>query len=730
MSSLIIVESPTKAKTIQKYFKKGYKVISSVGHIIDLPKSKLGIDIDKNFAPHYITIKGKGKVIKNIKDQSRIADEVFIATDPDREGEAIAYFIKTVLENDNVKRALFYEITKEACTEALKNAGKIDYNKVEAQKARRVLDRLVGYLISPYLWKLIKSGLSAGRVQTVALRLICEREDKIRNFKEEEYWTLKAYFEKDKSEFACDLAKIDNKKPEIKSKEEADFIKEEILHSTFVVSKYQKSKRAQQPPPPYITSSLQIEASRKLNFSAKRTMVIAQQLFEGIELGKSGATGLITYMRTDSTRVSEKAKAKAKSFIENSFGKEYVQKGEIKRKGKKFAQEAHEAIRPTNVDLTPDRIKGFLTKDQLKLYNLIFNRFIASQMAPAIYDETKIELDDDKYTLKGKTAVMIFDGFTKIYPVDFKEEGQIPTLKKGDSINPKSVETAQHFTQPPARYTEGTLVKELEAKGIGRPSTYASIISRLLDRKYVVEKGKKLFPTELGELVKKILIKLFPDIFHVKFTSEMEMELDEIEKGKKKYIELMNEFYGKLSERIKNVDENRGAIKSDIEEKTDKKCPKCGAPLVIKWGRYGKFLACSNYPKCKYTEPLEKKEPKEKKPVGRDCPKCGAPLVYVHGKYGDFIACSNYPKCKYTESISTGIKCPEKDCDGEIVQKRSKRGRIFYGCSNYPKCKFSTWYKPIAKKCPKCGNYYMEEHKNKDGSLTLVCPKCGYSENE
>ncbi|RKX66527.1 type I DNA topoisomerase [candidate division TA06 bacterium] len=730
MASLIIVESPTKAKTIQKYFKKGYKVISSVGHIIDLPKSKLGIDIESNFTPHYITIKGKGKVIKNIKDQSRIADEVFIATDPDREGEAIAYFIKTVVENENVKRALFYEITKEACEKSLKESGDIDYNKVEAQKARRVLDRLVGYLISPYLWKLIKSGLSAGRVQTVALRLICEREDKIRNFKEEEYWTVKVLFKKDSSDFTCDLVKIDGKKPEISSEKQANDVKNDILKSAFHVTKYQKSKRKQQPPPPYITSSLQIEASRKLNFSAKKTMMVAQQLFEGIDLGKKGTTGLITYMRTDSTRISEKARESAKQFIASTYGEEYTQEKAIRRKTKKFAQEAHEAIRPTNVRLMPQNIKQHLSNDQYKLYNLIFTRFIASQMAPAIFDETKIELEDGKYTLKGKTSVLIFDGFSKIYPIDTKDKGHIPSIDKGENIKPKDVETVQHFTQPPARYTEGTLVKELEAKGIGRPSTYASIISRLLDKKYVIEKSKTMFPTELGEIVEKTLVKLFPDIFHVQFTSKMEMELDEIEEGKKKYLDLMREFYAKLSERMKNVEENRANIKKEIQEETDKKCPKCGAPLVIKWGRFGKFLACSNYPDCKYTEPLEKKKPKEKKPVGRDCPKCGAPLVYVHGKYGDFIACSNYPKCKYTESITTGIKCPEKGCDGEIVQKRSKRGRIFYGCSNYPKCKFSTWYKPVERKCPKCGNYYMEEHKNKDGSVTFVCPKCGYEENE
>lgn len=729
MFSLIIVESPTKARTIQKYFGKEYKVISSVGHIIDLPKSKLGIDIKNNFEPQYIQIKGKTKVIRNIKDEASLAENIIIATDPDREGEAIAFFIKSIVKNKNVKRALFFEITKDACNTAINNAGDINMERVEAQKARRILDRLVGYLISPYLWKLIRFGLSAGRVQTVALRLICEREDNIKIFKEDEFWTIKGLFGEENDSFSCDLILIDNKKPEINNEKDANSIKSSLLKSTFKVVDYSKNKKELKPPAPYITSTLQQEASRRLYFSAKKTMIVAQQLFEGIGLGKKGSTGLITYMRTDSIRISSKAKESTKLYIEEIFGKDYIQTKEIKQRTKKFAQEAHEAIRPTNIRHSPESIKNFLSPEQYKLYKLIFTRFLASQMAPAIYNETKVDLFDERHTFRGKASILEFDGFTKIYPVKLNNIQIIPFLNKGDKLIPLDIITEQHFTKPPSRYTEGTLVKDLESKGIGRPSTYASIISRLLDRKYVEIIEKKLHPTELGKIVEKTLIQLFPDIFDIKFTSGMEKDLDEIENGKIQYIDLMNNFYPKLKEKMDKIDQNKESIKKNIEKTTDMKCPKCGSPLILKWGRFGKFLACSNYPKCKYTKPIEKKA-KTIKPVGEKCPECGADLIYANGKFGNFIACSNYPKCKYTRAIPIGVKCPEENCNGEIIQRRSKKGRIFYGCSNYPKCKFSTWYKPVNKICSKCGNYYMEEHKGKNEDVKLICSKCKHTIDE
>jgi len=718
---LLVVESPTKARTLERFLSgKGYTILSSNGHIIDLPKSKLSVDLKNDFKPTYDIIKGKSKIVKAIKKAAKEAAQIFLATDPDREGEAIAYHITQVIDERKVPfRVLFYEITKSGIEKALEEPGYINQNLVKSQQARRILDRLVGYKISPYLWKTVRRGLSAGRVQTVALRLVCERENAIDKFIKEEYWTIEAIFKKkDDGQFKASLVKIDDKKPEIKKENDADVVLSGIKGEKYEISKYEKKNVEKSPPPPFITSNLQLEGSSKFNFSAKQTMVIAQQLYEGIELGEEGPVGLITYMRTDSVRVSEKAQKEAREFIKNEFGDNFVPETKRVFKSKKSAQGAHEAIRPSSVQRSPERIARYLDKNQLRLYTAIWKRFVASQMANAEYESVTTEIKGGKYLFRANARRLIFEGFMKLMKKEKEdEEISIPLLEPGEKVKLVSVEKSQHFTEPPKRYTEGSLVKELEAKGIGRPSTYATIISTIQARRYVKKENRTFFPTELGKIVIKILLEYFEEIFNYDFTKEMEQELDEIEEGKKGLLAVLNDFYAPFTKMLDRVDKEVVKIKEDLEEKTDTICELCGKPMVIKWGKYGRFLACSGYPECKNTKQLD-----EEKAEGK-CPKCGSSLFIRKGRFGRFISCENYPKCDYSSSVKTDVQCPNKGCDGEIVEKQTKKGRVFYGCNRYPECKFAVWDKPLPKQCPQCKYPFLVEKYGRAG-VYLLCPKC------
>jgi len=719
---LLIVESPTKARTIGKYLSgKGYNVLSSNGHIKDLPKNKISVDVKNGFKPTYEIIKGKIRIVKAIAKAAKSASHIYLATDPDREGEAIAYHIAQEIGQKRVPfRVLFYEITKDGVEKALKSTSYINTNLVKSQQTRRILDRLVGYKISPYLWKTVRRGLSAGRVQTVALRLVCEREDKVTNFIKEEYWTIEATFAKNKDEtFKASLIKIDGKKPEIETEKSAVKFISEIKKEQYKVSKYEKKKVEKSPPPPFITSNLQLEASRRFNFSAKQTMVIAQQLYEGIELGKEGPVGLITYMRTDSFRVSEKAQEEARKFVKGKFGAQFVPETKRRFKSKKGSQGAHEAIRPTSVLRTSESIASYLDKNQLRLYTIIWKRFIASQMANAIYESVSADMEGGKFLFRANVRKLLFDGYIKLFGKEEKgEESYIPSLAVGERVKLVLLDKGQHFTEPPKRYTEGTLVKELESKGIGRPSTYAPIITTIHSRGYIKKEKRTLFPTELGKVVIKILIAHFNTIFNYDFTKNMEEELDEIEEGKKEVLSVLNDFYNPLTSILSKVEKEIPKIKKEIEKKTDVVCEICGKPMVIKWGRYGRFLACSGYPECKNTKPLDQEK------IEGKCPKCGASLVIKQGKYGRFTSCENYPKCDYTSPVKTGVKCPNKDCDGELVEKRTKKGKVFYGCNRYPECKFALWDKPVPVQCPHCKNPYLVEKYGRS-EFYLKCPKCG-----
>ncbi len=682
---LLIVESPAKAKTIQKYLGKDFVVKASMGHVIDLPEKEFGVDIEKGFKPKYVTIKGKAKVLKEIKEAAKKSDEVYLATDPDREGEAISWHIANALKRikkDKVYRVRFNEITKRAIAEAVKNPDKIDENKVYAQQARRILDRIVGYTISPLLSKRFKRALSAGRVQSVALRLICDREEEIKNFVKKEYWTVEALLRKGDKEFGAKAVAVDGKKLgkfDIPNREKADELVSRALGKPFKVVKVERKERRRKPPAPFITSTLQQEASKRFGFPAKLTMQIAQQLYEGIDLGNE-RVGLITYMRTDSTRVSEEAVKEVRKFISEELGKEYLPSKARNYEGKtpKSAQDAHEAIRPTSVFRTPESVKKFLTPEQYKLYDLIWRRFVASQMRDAVFNTVSADIDAGGVTFRATGSTLKEEGFLKVYPVEV-EEKLLPDLKEGEEVEVKEVKGVQHFTEPPPRYTEGTLVKALEEEGVGRPSTYATIISNIIQRGYVEKEKQRLKPTELGQFINSLLKKLFPKIVDVKFTASVEEELDKIEEGKKDWKELLKEFYfGEFKGLLENAERE---LKGMRGEEVGRECPECGAPLLKVHGRYGTFIACSNYPKCKYKESL-----KEDEKVGRECPECGGELVIKRGKFGRFIACSNYPKCKYTEPLTFG-KCP-KCGEGDIVERKSKKGKVFYGCSRYPDCDF------------------------------------------
>ena len=743
MKSLVIVESPAKAKTISKILGQDFTVKASVGHIKDLPVKEMGIDIEHDFEPNFTVIPGKEKVIKELKKASKEADAVYLAPDPDREGEAIAWHIAEEIDGKSKKmyRIKFNEITKSAVLASMKEPSSVDIKKVDAQLARRVLDRLAGYELSPLLWRKVRRGLSAGRVQSVAVRLVVEREREVEAFKAEEYWSINAAFEgSSKPAFWAKLFKYKGQKVDIKDSESAESALADIKDSGFILGRIERKKRKKMPSPPFITSTLQQEAARKLHFTAKKTMAVAQQLYEGVELGEEGSVGLITYMRTDSFRIAAEAQNAAKDFIGKTYGSEYLPGKPHVFKSKSSAQEAHEAIRPTYLDRGPGEIKHYLSKDQHSLYKLIWNRFIASQMAPAEIEQTIFEIicDTDKCradagetAFKATGSVIKFQGFMALYTESTDEvleesEAILPDLKEGETLTLLQIQPKQHFTQPPPRFTEATLVKALEEKGIGRPSTYATILSTIQERKYVHKTDGKFAPTELGAVVNDLLVERFAELMDVGFTAKMEEELDEIEEGKIKWVKVVKDFYNPFHKKLTEALAIPGKVKpQDIP--TDEVCEKCGLPMVIRWGRHGRFMACSGFPACKNTKPLEgEKKAAESVITDEKCPKCGSPMVLKSGRFGKFFACSKYPECKTTKPVATGVKCPEDG--GDIVERRSKRGKPFWSCSNYPKCKFATWHKPVPQRCPKCGAEFLAEKRNKAGDSFLVCLKkeCGY----
>ncbi len=727
---LVIVESPAKAKTINKYLGNQYIVSASVGHIIDLPKSTLGVNIENGFKPEYVKIRGKEKIIKKLRDEAKAASNVYIATDPDREGEAIAYHIASVLNKseDKIFRVEFNEITRNAVDKAMQSPRQIDMQRVYSQQARRVLDRIVGYKISPFLWQTIYRGLSAGRVQSVALRLICERQDEINKFQPEEFWTITALLSSEGSApFESKLFKISGKKAHIPDKESADIHEKAVRGLDFKITSLQKKEVKRHPQPPFITSTLQQAASRMLRMSTKRIMGIAQSLYEGVEVPGQGSVGLITYMRTDSFRISEDALKQTKEYILQEYGPEYGLERSRHFKSKKSAQDAHEAIRPTYIskEYSPEVLKNVLSPEQFRLYNLIWKRFTACQMAAARVEKTVVLTGDDKYEFKTEGEITRFPGFTKVYQDETDEEIQSklpPALKEGAGCDLLELTPEQNFTKPLPRFTESTLVKELDRLGIGRPSTYAQIISTILQRKYVELRERKLFATELGETVSKILVNHFPEIFNVTFTARMEEELDKIAQSDITYEKVLNDFYAPLDTALQVVKEKKGKIKSELIEESGDICEKCGKPMLIRWGKNGRFLACSGFPECKNAKPLNGESNVEES--DEKCPKCNKVLLIKEGKFGKFLACSNYPECKYTKPLSLGIECPKDECAGEIIQRQSKRGKVFYGCSNYPKCDFASWDKPLKQTCPQCENYYMTEKTTKKKGTYLYCPKC------
>jgi DNA topoisomerase-1 len=809
--SLVIVESPSKAKTINKYLGREYQVVASVGHIKDLPKKGLGVDLENNFEPTYEVMPGKEKVVKQIKDAAKAAETIYVATDPDREGEAIGRHIAELISSTRgsakkpVYRVLFNEITKSAIQQAFKNPGTINDHLVDAQQARRVLDRIVGYKVSPLLWDKVRRGLSAGRVQTVAVRLVVEREREIQNFVKTEYWTLTANlsahlppaFEARLYRVADRTVKTSGfdqgaKKTEVHIKDEAEArrILTELEGARYVVAEVGTKEKKRNPVPPFITSKLQQEASRKLRFSVKRTMQIAQKLYEGVELGAEGAVGLITYMRTDSTRVAESALAEVREFVAHQYGRDYLPEKALHYRSKKDAQDAHEAIRPTSVARTPESLAAYLDKDGLALYRLIWQRFVASQMMPAVFDQTTIDIAaGNRYLFRATGSVLKFDGFLKVYEEgkDEKDEEDeermhtLPKVESGEQLHLNSLTPEQHFTDPPPRYTEATLVKALEEKGIGRPSTYAAIMTVIQDREYAEKVEGKFRPTELGTIVNDLLVESFADIFNVEYTARMEEELDEIEEGKRKWTAALKEFYGKFAKDLKAAQKHMRDVKRQ-EILTEEVCDKCGSKMAIKFGRFGQFLACTNYPECKNTRELAKPaavngngevaaeaadnpyadevcekcgsqmvlkrgrfgqflacsaypECKNTRKITKTgavaaapvmleekCPECGAQLAIKHGPYGQYTACSNYPDCKFIKRETTGVACPRAGCRGEIVVKKSKRGKVFYGCSDYPTCDVVFWNKPVPEPCPQChAPFLLEKFNARKGETIKHC---------
>jgi len=788
--SLVIVESPTKAKTIGKYLGKQFIVMASLGHVKDLPKKDLAVDVERDFTPKYEVIEGKKKLIAELKQAAKTVDSIYLAADPDREGEAICWHLKEELEPKKagkpaIFRVMFNEITASAIKKAFEKPLAVNVHLVEAQQARRVLDRLVGYKISPLLWDKVRRGLSAGRVQTVALRLIVEREREIRAFQKQEYWTIDVALNAKKPPvLTARLNKRNGETPQIADEATAKSIVDDLAGAPYTVKSVALREKRRNPVAPFITSTLQQESSRKLRFSVKRTMMLAQGLYEGKEIGKEGSLGLITYMRTDSTRVSEDALAEVRGFVSERYGAPYLPATPNLYKTKKEAQDAHEAIRPTSVLHTPESLEKYLAEDEMKLYRLIWMRFIASQMNPAVLDQTTIDVSatgksNTDYLLRTTGSVLKFDGFLKVYEEgkDQKDEEdedlkhKLPAVTEGEVLRFKEISPEQHFTEPPPRYNEATLVKKLESDGVGRPSTYASILSTIQDREYVKKETGKFVPTELGMVVTDLLLESFNDLFDVKYTARMEEELDEIEDGKLEWRAAMAEFYDRFQRDLDHAARHMTDIKR-MEKPTDLICEKCGKPMVIKWGKHGSFIACTGYPECTNTRELTvdlpdidgadlteqdeteycencgrpmvlKKgrfgqfyacsgypeckttkqvggEQRKDVPLEEKCPQCSSNLVQKYGRFGEFVACSNYPKCKYVKQKTIGVPCP--NCSqGEVVERRSKRGKTFYGCNRYPECDFVAWGKPLPEKCPECGSSYLIEKYLKSGPVAQ-CP--------
>lgn len=747
-NNLVILESPGKIGAVKSYLGSKYKVIASVGHVRDLPKSTLGIDIDNGFEPHYINIRGKGDLIKELRKEAKNADKIFFATDPDREGEAISWHLATILGDDakKAKRVTFNEITKNAVKEAIKHPRAIDMNLVNSQQARRILDRIVGYQISPFLWKTVKSGLSAGRVQSVATKIIVEREKEIESFIPEEYWTIDATLQTSNDKTITARFYGDKiKKIKIENKDQADKILSDIENSQFYVDSIKKGKKQRLPAPPFITSTLQQEASRKLNFQSQKTMKLAQELYEGINVGaeNGGVLGLITYMRTDSLRVSEEAQRATREYIVSKYGDKYCPEKPRIYKSKNNAQDAHEAIRPSKITVEPAQIKKYLTTDQFKLYKLIWERFVASQMSNAELNTVVVDFENNGYIFRTSGYNVKFPGYMAIYQESTEEtqkntddafnpekNSKIPDVSTEEILYKESVTSTQHFTEPPLRYDEASLIKFLEEKGIGRPSTYTPIITVIISRGYVSRDGRYLKPTPLGEITTKIMNEHFPDIVNYKFTANMENNLDTIESGCVTMEKVLGDFYVNFEKELDKASTtlNKGDIEVPVEE-TDIVCDLCGSRMIVKNGRFGKFAACPNYPKCKCTKPLNANEaPTEQKAevevADFKCELCGADMVLRSGKFGDFYACANYPKCKNTKTKGgiTGIKCP--DCGADVISKFTRSKKQFYSCANYPSCKFSTWDIPTEKKCPQCSAMLL---KKKTKNL-IYCSneKCGY----
>ena len=815
VKSLVIVESPAKAKTIQKYLGKGFTVEASLGHVKDLPKSTLGVDTSNNFETDYVVIPGKEKVLARLKKLAGPMDAIYLAPDPDREGEAIAAHLafeldtnghakkskKKKKENVNasprIQRVTFNEITKRAVQAAFEHPRAIDQNLVDAQQARRVLDRLVGYQVSPLLWDKVRRGLSAGRVQTVALRLIVEREREIKAFEKKEYWTIDAHLAASKPPaFDARFLGKGEEKIEVTNGEDAEKIRAALEQADWVVRSVDKKERRRNAAPPFTTSKLQQDSSRKLRFSVKRTMMIAQRLYEGVELGEEGQVGLITYMRTDSTRVAPEAIQEVREYVGTEYGAAYLPETPNIYKEKKEAQAAHEAIRPTSAMRHPDLVKQYLKEDEFKVYKLIWQRFVASQIMPAVFDQTTVDIDaksknGDVFWFRVTGSVLKFDGFLRVYEEskegkdeeDEELKHKLPALEAGQKLTLKELKPEQHFTEPPPRYNEASLVKELEERGIGRPSTYSAILSTIQERQYVQKIGGKFTPTEIGLVVTDLLVENFRDIFDVAYTARLEEGLDEIEEGKEKWTDTLAEFYKKFQKDLKYAEKHMENIKR-MEKPTDEKCELCGAPLVIKWGkhgsfyacstfdkedpntckftkenpinlpdldsadvqettqeeycencgrvmvlkrgRFGQFMACTGYPDCKTTRRLDQGKKVPDIPLDELCPKCGRNMMIRHGRFGEFTACSGYPDCKYGKQNFIGVKCPECK-DGELVEKRARKGNTFYGCGNYPKCKFTSAHRPIPEKCPNCGSEYLVEKNLKAGPV-IACPnkECDY----
>lgn len=740
MTNLVIVESPAKAYTIKSYLGSNYKVMASKGHVRDLPKSTLGIDIEHGFEPHYINIRGKGELIRELKKEAKNADRIYLATDLDREGEAISWHLAAALglPEDKIKRITFNEITKSAIKESIKSPRKIDIDLVNAQQTRRILDRIVGYKLSPFLWKTVKSGLSAGRVQSIATKIIVEREDEIRAFVPREYWTVDAVLTSDGRDFTAHYyGEAGSKdKNELSAESEAVRIKEDCFGKKFVCTEIKKGNRTKSPAPPFITSTLQQEASKKLNFQSQRTMRVAQELYEGVNLGheNGGVQGLITYMRTDSLRVAAEAQSAALEYISDNYGKDYCPEKPRVYRTKASAQDAHEAIRPSKVALDPEKIKKMLTPDQYKLYKLIWRRFLASQMSSAVLSTVNAEFACGSHIFKSSGYTVKFRGYMALYEetsdtADTEREVVLPPVEKDAELNARDIIPEQHFTEPPPRYTEASLIKFLEEKGIGRPSTYTPIITIIISRGYVKRDGKSLRPTDLGEIITRLMNKSFPDIVDYKFTASMENQLDEIENGNATMLDMLSKFYEGFSRELEEAEKtvSKETYEAPVEE-TDIICEKCGSRMIVKNGRYGRFAACPNYPECKNTKQLNKsgtaEAEKEPEIAPFKCEFCGSDVVVRQGRYGAFYACSRYPECKFTKQKvkSLGVSCPK--CGRDIVTKYGRNKTVFYSCSGYPECDFSSWDLPTNEKCPQCGEMLYQ----KKGRALLVCKKegCGY----